>query len=229
MAHDILIVDDEADIRMLIAGVLRDEGYATRDAANSTEAMQELRARQPTLVILDEFYQLGKLKVIQNAMSLARGYGLQMWLILQDLTQLQEHYEKSWETFLGNAGIRQFFAPRENTTAEYVSKLCGETTVTITSHSKSKSAPDLFSSSTGSKSEGTSTNVTQRRLKLPQEVCQIGDDQFLMFADKGNKQVIEGWRRPYWEIPEFRGKFSPDPYHTTPKPKLSPVARTPSG
>ena len=36
MAHDILIVDDEADIRMLIGGVLKDEGYATREAADST-------------------------------------------------------------------------------------------------------------------------------------------------------------------------------------------------
>ena len=35
MAHDILIVDDEADIRMLIAGVLEDEGYATREAADT--------------------------------------------------------------------------------------------------------------------------------------------------------------------------------------------------
>jgi len=57
MAHDILIVDDEADIRMLIAGVLKDEGYATREAANSTEALRELHARQPTLVILDIWLQ----------------------------------------------------------------------------------------------------------------------------------------------------------------------------
>src|SRR5260370_3434019 len=53
MAHDILIVDDEADIRMLIAGVLKDEGYATRDAANSSEALAAIQARQPTLVVLD--------------------------------------------------------------------------------------------------------------------------------------------------------------------------------
>jgi two-component system nitrogen regulation response regulator NtrX len=57
MAHDILIVDDEADIRMLIAGVLKDEGYATRDAGNSTEAMAAIQARQPTLVILDIWLQ----------------------------------------------------------------------------------------------------------------------------------------------------------------------------
>src|SRR3954466_5886191 len=57
MAHDILIVDDEADIRMLIAGVLKDEGYATREAGNSTEAMAAIQARQPTLVILDIWLQ----------------------------------------------------------------------------------------------------------------------------------------------------------------------------
>src|SRR6478752_6446224 len=57
MAHDILIVDDEADIRMLMAGVLRDEGYATRDAADSSEALAVIQARQPTLVLLDIWLQ----------------------------------------------------------------------------------------------------------------------------------------------------------------------------
>ena len=57
MAHDILIVDDEADICMLIAGVLKDEGYATREAADSVQAAAALRARQPTLVILDIWLQ----------------------------------------------------------------------------------------------------------------------------------------------------------------------------
>jgi two-component system, NtrC family, nitrogen regulation response regulator NtrX len=57
MAHDILIVDDEADIRMLIAGVLKDEGYATRDAADSGEALLAIQARQPTLVVLDIWLQ----------------------------------------------------------------------------------------------------------------------------------------------------------------------------
>ena len=53
MARDILIVDDEADIRMLIAGVLHDEGYATRDAADSDSALEALAIRRPSLVILD--------------------------------------------------------------------------------------------------------------------------------------------------------------------------------
>lgn len=174
----------------------------------------------PVLVILDEFYQLQRLKVIQNAMSLARGYGLQLWPILQDLTQLQEWYEKSWETFLGNAGIRQFFAPRENTTAEYVSKLCGETTVTVSSSSRNRSEQDRWlGGPPATINEGTSTSQTQRRVILPQEACQLPDDQFLMFADRGSKAVIRGYRLPYWEIPELQGKYSPDPYHMTSKTK----------
>jgi len=53
MSGDILIVDDEPDIRMLIGGVLDDEGYATRGAGDSTSAIEAIRARRPHLVILD--------------------------------------------------------------------------------------------------------------------------------------------------------------------------------
>ena len=42
MARDILVVDDEADIRMLITGILHDEGYATREAADSDSAIEAI-------------------------------------------------------------------------------------------------------------------------------------------------------------------------------------------
>lgn len=57
MAHDILVVDDEADIRMLMCGILRDEGYETREAGNSGQALAAIRSRQPTLVVLDIWLQ----------------------------------------------------------------------------------------------------------------------------------------------------------------------------
>jgi two-component system nitrogen regulation response regulator NtrX len=53
VAHEILIVDDEADIRMLISGILADEGYAVREGGDSDEALDAVRARRPNLVILD--------------------------------------------------------------------------------------------------------------------------------------------------------------------------------
>ncbi|CUW40213.1 Nitrogen assimilation regulatory protein NtrX [Magnetospirillum sp. XM-1] len=61
MAHDILIVDDEADIRALIAGILEDEGHNTREAANSDEALEGIRARRPNLVIQDIWLQGSRL------------------------------------------------------------------------------------------------------------------------------------------------------------------------
>ncbi|WP_419897020.1 nitrogen assimilation response regulator NtrX [Roseomonas sp. USHLN139] len=61
MAHDILIVDDEPDIRALIEGILSDEGYDTRVAQNSDTALTAFRARRPSLVILDIWLQNSRL------------------------------------------------------------------------------------------------------------------------------------------------------------------------
>ncbi|PWS36165.1 sigma-54-dependent Fis family transcriptional regulator [Falsiroseomonas bella] len=61
MAHDILIVDDEPDIRALIEGILSDEGYQTRQAGNSDQALAAFRARRPSLVILDIWLQNSRL------------------------------------------------------------------------------------------------------------------------------------------------------------------------
>ncbi len=53
MAADILVVDDEADIRELVAGILQDEGYSVRTANDSEAALASLRARKPSLLVLD--------------------------------------------------------------------------------------------------------------------------------------------------------------------------------
>ncbi|MEJ2118404.1 MAG: response regulator, partial [Alphaproteobacteria bacterium] len=57
MASDILIVDDEADIRELIAGILEDEGYTARRAKDSDETLAAITERRPSLVILDIWLQ----------------------------------------------------------------------------------------------------------------------------------------------------------------------------
>jgi len=57
MALDILIVDDETDIRTLVSGVLEDEGYQTRQASDSLSAFAAIEKRRPSLVILDIWLQ----------------------------------------------------------------------------------------------------------------------------------------------------------------------------
>lgn len=61
MASDILIVDDEADIRDLVAGILQDEGYETRTARDSDEALTVMKTRRPNLVFLDIWLQGSRL------------------------------------------------------------------------------------------------------------------------------------------------------------------------
>ncbi|MGF7156672.1 sigma-54-dependent transcriptional regulator [Bartonella heixiaziensis] len=61
MVSDILIVDDEADIRELIAGILDDEGYETRVACNSDEALTQIGERIPKLIFLDIWLQGSRL------------------------------------------------------------------------------------------------------------------------------------------------------------------------
>ena len=56
MASDILIIDDEADIRELVAGILQDEGFETRTARDSDSALNAVASRRPNLVFLDIVY-----------------------------------------------------------------------------------------------------------------------------------------------------------------------------
>jgi two-component system nitrogen regulation response regulator NtrX len=73
MASDILVIDDEADIRELVAGVLEDEGHGTRTASNSDEALEAIAHRRPSMIFLDIWLQgsrldgLGLLDVIKES------------------------------------------------------------------------------------------------------------------------------------------------------------------
>ena len=53
MKYDILIVEDEDDIRAMIGGILEDDGYEVRLTATSAEAINSLKSRKPSLMILD--------------------------------------------------------------------------------------------------------------------------------------------------------------------------------
>jgi two-component system nitrogen regulation response regulator NtrX len=74
MASDILIVDDEADIRDLVAGILDDEGFTTRTARDSDSALAEIANRRPNLVFLDIWLQGSKLDGLQLLEQIKRDY-----------------------------------------------------------------------------------------------------------------------------------------------------------
>ena len=65
MSQDILIVDDEADIRGLVAGILEDEGYQPREAGSDAEALSMIETRRPSLVLLDIWLQGSQMDGLQ--------------------------------------------------------------------------------------------------------------------------------------------------------------------
>src|SRR5580765_4675399 len=65
MALEVLVVDDEADIRELVSGVLEDEGYQVRTAADSTATLDAIEERRPSMVLLDVWLQGSRLDGLQ--------------------------------------------------------------------------------------------------------------------------------------------------------------------
>ena len=74
MAQDILIVDDEADIRLLLTGILADEGYATREAGDADQALEALATRRPHLLVLDIWLQNSRLDGLELLKLVTREY-----------------------------------------------------------------------------------------------------------------------------------------------------------
>lgn len=90
-------------------------------------ASGELRQEQ-CLFLLDEFFSLGYIDEISKAAGLMRGYGLQLWPILQDLGQLITLYGREGsETFFANADMHQFFGNTDQLTLEQISLRLGVT------------------------------------------------------------------------------------------------------
>jgi type IV secretion system protein VirD4 len=85
--------------------------------------------RPPVLVFLDEFPQLGYMQPIEEALLYIRSYGVKFWFFIQDISMLQQHYEKTWRQFIANCAVRCFFGVGDLDTAKLVSEMSGASTV----------------------------------------------------------------------------------------------------
>lgn len=129
----------------------------------------------PVLFALDEFASLGHMRQIEDAAGQIAGFGVKLWPVLQDLGQLKALYKERWETFMGNAGILQFFGNNDLTTLEWVSKRLG--TVTIEQLSVSAVTPQ------SREHAASGENYAPRTVNLlePDEIALFfgRDDEFL--------------------------------------------------
>lgn len=178
-----------------------------------TQAISALSrsARRPTapvLLLLDEFAALGRLEAVERAMGLMAGYGLQLWPILQDIHQLRSVYGARAGTFLSNAGCLQIFNVNDIETAEWVSRLLGETTVWAQSAiaDDAGSALPLISPTLAGGAPLYDEHSSKRALLTPDEVRRLPPYLELLFM--AGRPPILAQKVRYHEDHEFQGLFA---------------------
>ena len=176
-------------LRLLVA-------QALQDIARDAEAAQAgwKRLKEPTLFLLDEFAALGRLEAVERAMGLMAGYGVQLWPILQDMSQLKDLYGARANTFVANAGVLQCFGVNDFETAKWLSQMIGRETTPY--QSESLRAGDLPS---------VSHNVTARDLMTPDEIMQIAPNLQLVRVQAKPVMLLKKLR--YFADREFAGLF----------------------
>ena len=129
--------------------------------------MERIKGRpatgHPTLFVLDEFAGLQRMEVIENAAAQAAGFGVKFFFVVQNLAQLDDIYDKGWETFLGNSGLKMFFQIDDDFTRQYVSRQLGELETTRFSQSGSASQSTSNSKTTGRSNSDNWNRGTSRR------------------------------------------------------------------
>lgn len=160
----------------------------------------------PVLLMMDEFAALAGganaldsgdgFPAISRNVPLFREYGIKAWVVFQDFPQAVRIYQNGFESFLGNAGVLQSFAPQDVTTSEHLSKLTGQRTEIVPSASGSvsfsPSAPGI------SRTTGLSFSQTPMPLMLPQELRNMQPGYSVVFSHvlTGPRRVFFPWHRP---------------------------------
>ncbi|MEZ6137026.1 MAG: type IV secretory system conjugative DNA transfer family protein [Pirellulaceae bacterium] len=158
-----------------------------------------------TLLTLDEFHILQRMRQLESAAALIAGLGCKLYIVLQDLGQLRSLYPQSWETFIGNSGCIQVFSVSDFGSCEYVSKLLGTApTVTHSAHQPT------FEQATQKAATGESWSLGVHPLLTPEEVRRYfaRDDHLLrqLILRPGFRPAV--MQRAYYHAHElFAGKF----------------------
>jgi type IV secretion system protein VirD4 len=158
------------------------------------------RYRNPVLLMLDEFPTLGRMDVLQTALSYLPGYGIRAYLIVQDLTQLAHAYGR-YEAIISNCHVRVAFAANKVETAKLISDMVG----TMTVHKETRTY-------TGSRLNPVLMHVmaseqeTSRPLLTPDEVMRLPDDAALVFV--AGHPAIYSRKIRYYDDPELRARAS---------------------
>ncbi|WP_299616829.1 type IV secretory system conjugative DNA transfer family protein [uncultured Tateyamaria sp.] len=181
-------------LRLLVSQALQDIARDAEASVGAQGGSQRLKA--PALFLLDEFAALGRLEAVERAMGLMAGYGLQLWPILQDMSQLRDLYGERAGTFIANAGVQQVFGVNDFETAKWLSQMIGQETTGFQTDSYKPGDNPSFSN-----------NLTGRDLLTPDEIMQMPSNVQLLRVQGQPSALAQKLR--YYADPEFKGLFVP--------------------
>jgi type IV secretion system protein VirD4 len=143
-----------------------------------------------------------------------RGYGVRLWLLVQDLAQLRAHYGPMTDSMLANAAVLQAFGTNDVETAQYLSRRSGQATVLAASqhHSSGQSYSHAWLP-TQQQGRNQAASETGRPLLMPDEILRLDPREQLLFL-AGREPLLVG-RVNYLHDPEFHGVYDPNPLHRT--------------
>jgi type IV secretory pathway TraG/TraD family ATPase VirD4 len=156
---------------------------------------------------LDEFGQLGRMDRLADSVTLLRGYGAQLWLFVQDLSQLKAVYPR-WQSFLANTS-QQFFGTADFDTARYLSGALGQQTIRYETQNVSQSSGTW--GKPGSSSSGTGEHLQGRALLTPDEVMRLGPTRPIVLVSGEPPYLLD--RVSYLTDPAYAGRFDANPLH----------------
>jgi type IV secretion system protein VirD4 len=148
---------------------------------------------RPVQFYLDELATLGHFEVVEKAVGLAAGYGVQVWSVFQDWGQVERHYGRAAPTFWNNAGARMVFAVSDPATCELVSKASGISTV------ETATLSGVVGDFAQSKGKGASARalLTPDEIALKYAARPDGSGLALVFLD--GLRALEIEKMPYFE------------------------------
>ncbi|MDP4026627.1 type IV secretory system conjugative DNA transfer family protein [Methylobacterium sp. NEAU 140] len=139
-----------------------------------------------TLFLLDEFYALGHIQLIEDATAYMAGYGIKLLPVIQNIGQVKKLYDKNWETFLGNAGAIIAWGLNDLETEKYVSDRMGPILEWERTYSDSRSRqPDGYE--TTGISHSANLSLREQAIRWPSDIHAEGARQtmraFVISAD----------------------------------------------
>lgn len=157
----------------------------------------------PLLMIIDEAASLRKLPILQEALGYVAGYGIRLFVLVQDITQVEELYGDK-QSFDSGAETRIVYAPNKIETAEKLARMSGKTTITEENASHSR---ELVGIKPGSVS--LSSSKTGRDLLTADEFMALHDQDVVVFV-KGQPPIY-GRKAFYYENPVMLARASMPP------------------